>query len=66
MKLPSNIDKYLSARNLTSILSFMIKDKKNTTKKINLILLKKIGSTVIDNQYNVTEIKKFLKLELTN
>ena len=42
----------------------MIKDKKNNTKKINLILIKKIGSMIIDNQYEVIKIKKFLKQEL--
>jgi 3-dehydroquinate synthase/shikimate kinase/3-dehydroquinate synthase len=44
----------------------MIKDKKNNTKKINLILLKKIGSTVINNHYNTNKIKNFLKQELVN
>ena len=40
-------------------------DKKNISKNINLILLKKIGSTIIDNEYKKTEISKFLKKELT-
>ena len=44
----------------------MMKDKKNISNKINLILLKKIGFTVIDNEYNYAKIKKFLKKELTN
>ena len=39
----------------------MSKDKKNISKKINLILLKKIGSTVINNEYNNLKIKKFFK-----
>jgi 3-dehydroquinate synthase/shikimate kinase/3-dehydroquinate synthase len=64
--LPSNVKKYFSSKNLNSILSFMINDKKNTSKKINLILLKKIGLTVINNQYNILKIKKFLKNELAN
>ena len=66
MRFPSNIKKYFSYRNLNSILFFMLKDKKNTSKKINLILLRKIGSLIIDNQYDVLKIKKFLKKELTN
>ena len=66
MRLPSNIKKYFSERNLNSILFFMLKDKKNTSKKINLILLRKIGSLIINNQYDVLKIKKFLKKELTN
>ena len=66
MKLPSKIKNYFTSKNLNSILSFMLKDKKNTTKKINLILLKKIGLTIINYQYNFFQIKKFLKRELTN
>ena len=44
----------------------MIKDKKNNTDKINLILLKKIGSTIIDNHYGTRKIKNFLRQELIN
>ena len=44
----------------------MVKDKKNTSNKINLILLKKIGLTTINNHYDILKIKKFLKKELTN
>ncbi len=66
IKLPFDIKKYFSSKNLNTILSFMIKDKKNTSKKINLILLKKIGLTVANNQYNISTIKIFLKKELIN
>jgi len=66
IKLPSNIKNYFGLKNLNKILTFMMKDKKNVSEKINLILLKKIGFTVIDNEYNSLKIKKFLKKELTN
>ena len=66
MNLPSNIKSYFSSKNLNSILSFMLKDKKNTSKKINLILLKKIGLTVTNNQYDTSKIRKFLEQELSN
>tara|TARA_B100000902_G_C27231933_1_gene875313 strand:- start:420 stop:1370 length:951 start_codon:yes stop_codon:yes gene_type:complete len=66
MKLPSNIRDYFLPKNLNTILSFMTKDKKNFSKKINLILLKKVGSTVINNEYEILKIKKFLKKELSN
>ena len=36
----------------------MAKDKKNVSKKINLILLKKVGSTLINNEYDISKIKK--------
>ena len=53
-------------KNLKKLLSFMMKDKKNTKNKINLILLKEIGSPLTNNQYNVNKIKSFLKQELSN
>ena len=63
-KLPSDIKKYFSSKDLKKILIFMSKDKKNISKKVNLILLKKIGSAVINNEYSELIIKKFLKKEL--
>ena len=66
LKLPLNIQKYFSLNSSIKILSFMIKDKKNNTDKINLILLKKIGSTIINNHYETKKIKKFLRQELIN
>ena len=62
----ANIRNYFLPRNLTTILNFMSKDKKNITEKINLILIKKIGSTVINNQYKKSKIKRFLKDSLAN
>jgi|TARA_Y100000389_G_C17427804_1_gene500640 3-dehydroquinate synthase/shikimate kinase/3-dehydroquinate synthase len=64
--LPSKIKDYFSHTHLNSILSFMLKDKKNTSKKISLILLKKIGSAKINNTYSVLQLKKFLNKELAN
>ena len=43
----------------------MSKDKKNKSSKINLILLKKIGSTIIDKEYTKRNLKSFLRDELT-
>ena len=63
-KLPNDINKYFKKKNLNQILSFMKKDKKNNTKKINLILLKKIGSPIYDLQFNDNKINLFLKNEL--
>ena len=65
-KLPSKLKNYFSSKNLNRILSFMIKDKKNVSKKINLILLKNIGVAIINNQYSISSIKFFLKKELMN
>ena len=65
-KLPSNIKDYFSYKDLNNILRFMLNDKKNTSKKINLILLKKIGSSIINKEYDNLKIKKFLKKQLIN
>ena len=66
LNLPSDIKKNFTPKKLETILSFMMKDKKNISEKINLILLKKIGLTVINNEYNNQKIKKFLKKQLAN
>jgi 3-dehydroquinate synthase/shikimate kinase/3-dehydroquinate synthase len=44
----------------------MLKDKKNSSDKINLILLKKIGSPIIDKKYKKNNLGIFLKNELRN
>ena len=64
LNLPRNINKFFSKKNLNKILSFMKKDKKNNTKKINLILLKKIGLPIHGLQFTEKKINIFLKKEL--
>ena len=64
--LPFNLKKYFSIKHLNKILKFMLKDKKNNSDKINLILLKKIGLPIIDKVYKKNELRIFLKKELTN
>ena len=64
LNLPRDINKYFSKKNLNQILSFMKKDKKNNTKKINLILLKRIGTPVHKLHFNEGKINFFLKKEL--
>ena len=44
----------------------MKKDKKNNTKKINLVLLKKIGKPVINLNFENKKLYSFLKRELIN
>jgi 3-dehydroquinate synthase len=64
LNLPRNINKFFSIKDLNTILSFMKKDKKNNTKKINLILLKKIGNPIYKLQFDKKKIRLFLKKEL--
>jgi 3-dehydroquinate synthase len=66
LNLPNNINKLFSNRNLSKIIFFMKKDKKNNTKKINLILLKKIGQPLYNLQFGEEKINSFLKKELIN
>jgi len=65
-KLPSAINKLFKVKDLNKILSFMLKDKKNNSTKINLVLLKKIGSPVINKKYSKKSLGLFLKKELSN
>ncbi len=63
--LPVSIKKYFLKKDINTIVSFMTKDKKNNSKKINLILLKKIGSPLIDRNFSRNNLKLFLKNELS-
>ena len=62
--LPRNINKFFSKKNVNKIFSFMKKDKKNNTNKINLVLLKKIGTPTFKLHFKDKVIKKFLFKEL--
>ena len=64
--LPHNIKKFFKISDLNKILYFMLKDKKNNSNKINLILLKKIGSPLINSKYSKKSLALFLKKELIN
>ena len=64
LKLPRNINKFILKKDLNTVLSFMKKDKKNNTKKINLVLLKKIGSPIYELAFDEKTINLFLKKEL--
>ena len=64
LNLPSDINKFFSIKDLNKILSFMKKDKKNNTKKINLILLKKIGTPIHKLEFDEKKIATFLQKEL--
>ena len=66
LKLPFNLKSFFSLKHLDKILSFMLKDKKNNSKKINLILLKSIGHPIINKTYYKKDLKLFLKNELSN
>ena len=64
--LPSKLKKFFKIRDLNKILSFMVKDKKNNSDKINLVLLKKIGLPIINKEYKKDNLGKFLADQLRN
>jgi len=64
--LPSSINKFFKTKDLNKILTFMLKDKKNNSDKISLVLLKKIGSPLINMEYKKESLAIFLKNELSN
>ena len=44
----------------------MVKDKKNNSEKINLVLLKKIGKPIFNKQYSKKKLGLFMKKFLTD
>ena len=63
--LPNRLTKYFSSKDIKKILSYMGNDKKNNSNMINLILLKKIGSAIINKQFSRNSLYLFLKRELS-
>ena len=63
-KLPSNLKNYFLKKNVSKILGYMTKDKKNNSDKINLILLKRIGFPLINREFKKNYIRSFLSKEL--
>ena len=61
-----NLKEKFSIKDLNKILSFMSIDKKNQSKKVNLILLKKIGSPIINKEFGINKLRIFLKNELSH
>ena len=59
-----NLNKFFKKKDISKIISFMISDKKNDSKKINLITLKKIGNANILDQFNIIKVKKFINSQL--
>ena len=57
-----NINKIFKKKEISKIVHFMKKDKKNVDEKINFILLSKIGKTAKLKRFalNNNEIKTFL------
>ena len=66
LNLPNKINKYFSKKNINKILSYMHKDKKNKNRKINLVMINKIGKVNYNSYFKNKVIRKFLNIELSN
>ena len=62
----NNLKSYLKKNSIGKISNFMTKDKKNNSKDINLILLKKIAKPVLNKRYSQNKVKKFLNYLINN
>ena len=63
-KLSYNVSKYFSKIDTKKIISYMQNDKKNNSEKINLILLKKIGSMELNKKFSKEKIRLFINEKL--
>ena len=60
----NNLNKFFKKKDLNKIINFMILDKKNDSKKINLITINKIGKVDISNKFDKNKVKKFIYSQL--
>ena len=65
-KLTYDVSKYFSKTNTKKIISFMQNDKKNNSEKINLVLLRKIGSVDLKKRFYHKKIHFFINEKLIN
>ncbi len=63
---PISIKSYFTTKEINRIVSFMLMDKKNDSKHIKLMLIKKIGGPIIEKEFSEIIIKLFLKKRLIN
>ena len=65
-KFPVSIKNYFKIEKIDQILSFMLRDKKNNSANIKLMLIKKIGGPIIEKEFSENVIKFYLKKRLIN
>ena len=63
-KLSYDFSKFFSKTDTKKIISYMQNDKKNSSEKINLILLKKIGSMELNKKFSKEKIRLFINDKL--
>mgnify|MGYP001166891717 CR=1 FL=1 len=65
-RFPISIKNYFTTKKINQIVSFMMRDKKNNSKNIKLMMIKKIGGPVIEKEFSNDTVKLFLKKKLIN
>ena len=65
-KLACDVKKYFSKIHTKKIVSYMQNDKKNNSERINLVLLKKIGSMDLNKRFSDKKIQSFINEKLIN
>jgi 3-dehydroquinate synthase/shikimate kinase/3-dehydroquinate synthase len=66
LKIPLKLNNYFKKKDINLIIKYMKSDKKNSSSKINLILIKNIGKIILNLTFNEFKIKKYLSKELIN
>ena len=66
LNLPLDLKKFFKTNKINKLISFMKIDKKNSSGKINLILLKKIGKPIFNLNFSSEKLINFLRKELSN
>ena len=64
IRLTHKFNKLFKTKDLNKIIMFMTSDKKNNSKKINLILIKDFGKIKTDFPINAFKLRSYLKKEL--
>ena len=63
---PISIKNFFTIKKINQIIFFMMRDKKNNSKNIKLMLIKKIGGPIIEKEFSANTVKIFLKKQLIN
>jgi 3-dehydroquinate synthase len=63
---PTSIINYFTSKKINQIVNFMMRDKKNNSTNIKLMLIRKIGGPIIEKEFSTDTIKLFLKKRLIN
>ena len=62
---PISIKNYFTIKKVNQIVSFMVRDKKNNSKNIKLMLIKRIGGPIIEKEFSEDTVKLFLRKKIT-